>query len=299
MPVLFTVPQSHCVIIERFGKFNRVASQGLRFAIPLIDSIRHVPEWGRSANKLGCQIELTEQQTDTPSRQCHTSDNVSVMANASVYWRIVDPVRALYEVDVLPKSVEDIALNALRANIGKLELDSLLGERERLNELIASQLSKTADKWGIRFTRVEIQELQTTDDTATAMRQQMEAERQRRATVSHAQGEAERKIRVAEADKRAMILRAEGEAQALEMIASAELKYLQQLGSAIDSQSAGRILIAQKMLESLERISANPAHKVFLPNDLRSMILTESGFDSAPGPSVEMKPSRPVAKPSA
>jgi len=86
MAWLFTVPQSHCVIIERLGRFNRVAGQGLHVRLPFIESVRRVPEWGGVANKRGVEIELTEQQTDTPARQCHTKDNVAVRANASVYW---------------------------------------------------------------------------------------------------------------------------------------------------------------------------------------------------------------------
>jgi len=277
MPLIFTVPQSHCVVIERLGKYSRVARQGLNIGIPIIEKFRRVPEWGTDANKQGLYIELTEQQTDTPARTCHTKDNVAVLANASVYWRIIDPVRAMYEVDVLPRSIADVALNALRANIGQLELDAVLSERQRLNDLIATQLSGTAEKWGVQFTRVEIQELQTTDATTDAMRQQMEAERKRRAIVAEADGEAAKRIKVAEADRKAAVLRADGEAKALETLAAAELKYLQQLGEALDRNTAGKVLLAQKMLESLERISSNPAHKVFLPNDLRAMLMLQDG----------------------
>lgn len=148
MSLIYTIPQSHCVILERFGKFTRIQSQGLRFRIPIVETIRRVDTWGPTANKHGFLIELTEQQTDTPPRQCHTNDNVPVTANASVYWRITDSRRALYEVDVLPQAVADIALNALRSNIGTLELDAVLSERARLNERIAAQLSETAKKWG-------------------------------------------------------------------------------------------------------------------------------------------------------
>lgn len=273
MPLIFTVPQSHCVIIERFGKYNRTAHQGLQVAIPILDRLRRVPEWGNVANKGGLYLELTEQQLDTPPRECHTRDNVSVSANASVYWRITNPTKAIYEVDVLPRVIGDTALNALRANIGKLELDAVLAERQRLNEHIASQLSRVGEKWGVHFTRVEIQELRTTDATADAMRQQMEAERRRRAIVAEAQGEAEQRVKIAEAEQKASILRANGEAKALEMLASAELNYLKQLGTALDRDTAGKILLAQKTLESLERISANPAHKVFLPSNMSFMMM--------------------------
>lgn len=281
MPLLFTVPQAHCVIIERFGKFSRVVKQGLHVAIPVIESVRRVPEWGMVGNKQGMFIELSEQQTDTPSRQCHTKDNVALQANASVYWRIIDPVRALYEVDVLPRSISDIALNALRANIGKLDLDTLLGERQKLNGLISAQLAGTAEKWGVQFTRVEIQEIQTTDETADAMRQQMEAERRRRAKVSDAEGEAAHLIKIAEAQRSASILRADGEAKALEALADAELNYLKQLSEALDRETAGKVLLAQKMLDSIERISSNPAHKVFLPNDLRPFLMVNDGMSDS------------------
>ena len=277
MSLIFTVPQSHCVVIERFGKFSRVCSQGLRVKIPFLESVRHVPEWGQVANKRGMFIELTEQQSDTPPRDCHTRDNVTVSANASIYWRIVDPVKALYEVDVLPAAISDTALNALRSNIGSLDLDTVLSERQRLNDSISNQLSQVGSKWGVHFTRVEIQELRTSDATADAMRQQMEAERRRRSIVAQAKGEAEQQIMLAQAKHKATVLLAEGEAKALELLAGAELKYLEQLGTVMDRESASRILLAQKMLESLEKISGNPAHKVFLPNDLRGMLMLNDG----------------------
>lgn len=280
MQILFTVPQAHCVVIQRLGKFSRICHQGLRFRLPFIEQIRRVPEWGLEANKNGFLIELTEQQTDTPARQCHTKDNVEVQANASVYWRILDPAKALYEVDVLPKAVSDVALNALRANIGTLDLDQVLSERQKLNERIAAQLSKVAHKWGVQFTRVEIQELTTNDETASAMRQQMEAERRRRATVADATGRAEAEIKLAEAERSATILRADGQAKALEAIADAELNYLQKLSQSTDSNNAARILIAQKFIDGFEKISRNPSHKVFLPNSINGLF----SFDTEGAP---------------
>lgn len=243
----------------------------MRFRLPIIEQIRTVPEWGGEVNNQGYLIELTEQQTDTPPRQCHTKDNVTIEANASVYWRIVDPVKALYEVDILPRSVADVALNALRANIGTLDLDEVLSERQQLNDRIAAQLSKVAQKWGLQFTRVEIQELRTTDETANIMRQQMEGERHRRAMVSVAAGEAEAKLTIAKAERDAAILRAEGQAKALETVATAEITYLKKLGEAMDSSAAARVLIAQKVLDGFDVITKNPAHKVFLPNSMNGL----------------------------
>lgn len=268
MPLIYTVPQSHCVVLERFGKFARIQQQGLRFRLPIFEKIRRVEStWGATANKKGFLIELTEQQTDTPPRQCHTKDNVPVTANASVYWRITDPRKSLYEVDILPQAVSDVALNALRSNIGTLDLDTVLSERAQLNDKIAAQLSETGKKWGIIFTRVEIQELSTDQSVSTAMMQQMDAERRRRAVVADAQGKAEAEVKVAEAEKKAAILRAEGRAKALELISHAERVYLDTLGS----DAASQLLLAQKYIDGFETISKNPADKVFIPNSFRGL----------------------------
>lgn len=279
MPLIYTNPQAHCCLVERFGKYSRVQKEGLHFMLPFIEGFKRVDSWGGVANREGYLIELTEQQTDTPARQCHTKDNVEVESNASLYWRIFDPVKAVYEVDVLPKAVSDIALNALRANIGKLDLDELLAERQQLNEKIASQLTETGRKWGVQFTRVEIQELRTTDETAKAMRQQMEAERKRRAAVAEAEGEAAAELKVAEAEREAAVMRAEGRAKALKLVAEAEAMYLAQLKEQTTPEAAAQIVIAQKFMDGFERITKNPSDKVFLPNNYSALfsIPTDGG----------------------
>jgi regulator of protease activity HflC (stomatin/prohibitin superfamily) len=271
MKLIYTVPQAHCIVIERFGKFNRIQTQGLHFRIPFIEKFRLVSTWHNAANKNGVLIELSEQQTDTLPRQCHTSDNVAITVNASVYWRIIDPVRALYEVDILPQSVADITLNSLRANLGTISLDSVLSERQILNERISAKLMETAKKWGIQITRVEIQEIQTSDDTAKAMRQQMEAERKKRALIAESEGQAIATIRVAEAKRDAAILEAEGRIKALGMIAEAEANYLAKVREHTSSSEAVRLLVAHKYLTGFEVISQNPADKVFLPSSFNGI----------------------------
>ena len=285
MQLIYIVPQSHCVVLERFGKFSRTQRAGIRFRLPLLEKVRYVDNWVDVANKEGWIIEMTEQQTDTPSRQCHTKDNVPVTANASVYWRITDPRRAIYEVDVLPAAVSDVALNALRSNIGALELDTVLSERHELNQKIAAQLSETAKKWGILFTRVEIQELKTAEDVSAAMLQQMDAERRRRAFVSEAEGKAAAQIKIAEAEKQAVVLRAQGRAKALALIAEAESNYLQTLKKSGLAEDVAQLLIAQKYIDGFETISKNPADKVFIPNSftgLFSFPMPSSGAENSP-----------------
>jgi len=271
MALIYTVPQNHVVLIKQFGKHARVQREGLRFKIPFIESIKRLPEWEGIANKRGYFVELSEQQTDTPPRQCQTLDNVTIDANASVYWRITNPVKAVYAIDVLPKSVADIALNVLRANIGKIKLDQVLSERQNLNVKIAAQLSEVADKWGITFTRVEIQEINYSSETAEAMMQEMTAERKKRALMAQAEGEAQAEMTKATAEANAMIIRAQAKADALRILAEAEGTYVAKLKENASLELAGQILLSQKYIDGMQIISNNPGDKVFLPNSFQGM----------------------------
>lgn len=252
--------------------------------LPTIEEFHRVPKWEKHANRFGWLIELTEQQTDTPVRECQTKDNVDIRANATVFWQIVEPSRAVYAADNLPAFVQNVGLNALRAEIGKLELDQVFSERHALNLRVAAELKETAEKWGIEFTRIEIQELNVRDETAAAMRQQMEAERRRRATVADSEGKAEATVKIAEAERQAAILRAEGQAKALTAIADAEAGYLAKLGAETTPELAAQILLAQKYLEGFHTISSNPSDKVFLPNSPAGLVTIQVSEKKQAGP---------------
>jgi len=271
MALIYTIPQNHVVLIKRFGKHSRVQRDGLRFKLPIIESRKYVSEWDGTANKRGYFIELSEQQTDTPPRQCQTLDNVTIDANASIYWRITDPVKAVYDIDILPKSIADIALNALRANIGKIKLDQVLSERQHLNEKIAAQLAETASKWGVTFTRVEIQEINYSSEISEAMMQEMTAERKKRALVAEAEGEATATVTRANADANATLIRASAQAEAIKLIAEAERVYISKLKENTSPEIAGQIVISQKYIDGMKTITSNPSDKVFLPNNFQGM----------------------------
>ena len=271
MALIYTIPQNHVVLIKRFGKHSRVQRDGLRFKLPIIESVKYVREWDGIANKKGYFIELSEQQTDTPPRQCQTLDNVTIDANASIYWRITDPVKAVYDIDILPKSIADVALNALRANIGKIKLDQVLSERQNLNVKIAAQLAETASKWGVTFTRVEIQEINYSSETAEAMMQEMTAERKKRAFIAEAEGEAKAEVTRATAEASATIIRAQAQADAIKLIAEAESIYISKLKTNSSAEIAGQIIMSQKYIDGMKAISNNPSDKVFLPNSFQGM----------------------------
>jgi regulator of protease activity HflC (stomatin/prohibitin superfamily) len=271
MALIYTIPQNHVVLIKRLGKHSRVQRNGLRFKLPFIESIKKVYEWEGVANKNDFFIELSEQQTDTPPRQCQTLDNVTIDANTLIYWRITDPVKAVYDIDILPKSIADIALNVLRANIGKIKLDQVLSERQNLNTKIAAQLAETASKWGITFTRVEIQEINYSSETAEAMMQEMTAERKKRALIAEADGEAAAEVTKANAEAKATLIRAEAQANAIKMIADAESVYISKLKENTSPEIAGQIIMSQKYIDGMKTISNNAGDKVFLPNSFQGM----------------------------
>jgi regulator of protease activity HflC (stomatin/prohibitin superfamily) len=271
--MISSIPQSHCRIIERFGKPVKVQHSGLRFKIPLIDKVRDVSEiWGKESNKQGNFIELTEQITDTRPRECITKDNAKITVNCVISWRIVDPIKAVYEVDHLHESLVQAALNVIRSEIGSQALDAVLASRADLNEKMVASLADTLKKWGIQILRVEIQELKTDDQTSKAMLQQLEADRKSRAVSSVADGAAAATVKGATADREAAVQRAEGQAKALMTIATAERAYLDTLSEAIGPQEAARILLAQKVIDGFDRISQNPADKVFLPSSMSGIL---------------------------
>lgn len=275
MQIIYTVPQNHAVIIERFGKFFRVQTAGVNIRIPFIEKIRRLDiagsHWGNFANKEGFKIELSEQTLDTRSKQYITKDNANVNTNAVVSFRIVDVRKAVYEVDDLAEAVINGALNTLRSIIGGLNLDDAISKRQEINDLIASQLSELGGKWGVQFLRVEVQELITDDATSAAMLQQLESERRRRAEIAEAKGKAEASVTIATAEAEAAKIRAEGQAAALEIMAVADAKYAQSLIDVLGARG-GDVVMAQKYLSGFEIISRNPAEKVYLPSDFKGIL---------------------------
>lgn len=258
MAIVYQVPQATVIVFERLGRFHRIGSAGLRFRLPLIDNAKVLDEWKqcvRMHNGHPVLVEMSEQQTDTQPRTIITRDNVEMLADASVFWQIVDPIRAVYEVDNLPRSITDLAVTTLRNLLGATTLNDALGARGRINEGLLIELEATSRKWGVRVNRVELQELRAANQEASgAMLQQMSAERDREARVARAEGE-----------RRARHLRAEGTAQALRTLVEADLEVFRQAAAEMGRDAAFRYLLSLKYLETLERIADSPSTKLFLP----------------------------------
>lgn len=272
MGFIYTVQQNHAIVIERLGKFSRVQKAGVNFKIPILEKVKDVGvSWGNKTNKKGFIIELSEQTYDTPPRQCLTKDNASVTTNAVISYRIVDPVKAVYEVDQLPMAIENAALNALRAVVGNLDLDEAVAKRQDLNDQIATQLSELGKKWGVQFLRVEVQQFDADEQTLGVMRQQLDAERRRRAVVAEAEGTSEAAVMVATAEAQAAKIRAQGQADAIKILAEADAMYASELTKVLGDKAAN-LTMAQKYIAGFEVISKNPADKIYLPADFKGIM---------------------------
>ncbi|WP_406665230.1 SPFH domain-containing protein [Gallaecimonas sp. GXIMD1310] len=270
---VFVVNQSECVVIERLGSFNRVLEPGIHFVIPILEThrditIRHydnagIPMVGRSS-----RIDRREMVLDFPSQDVITRDNVTVSINGVLYYKVMDPQRAVYEVENLVQAIEVLAKTSLRAEIGRMELDNLFESREEINERLRTVLDEAGNGWGVKVVRVELQNIDPPRDVEDAMRKQMTAERERRATVTAAEGQKQAAIAIAQGEKEAAITLAQGEREAAILKAQGERQAIEEILSA----GAGRLnpeqvigyLLGREYLNTLPHI-AQDGDRIFLP----------------------------------
>jgi len=261
---LVVVQEETVVIIERLGRFHRLLGAGAHLVVPFVDR-RKTIVWtgGKPKQRYGLVInylDLREQIVYADPRPVITRDNITLTINPIIYWRIVDPRRAVYETGDLIDAILTTAVSALRNVVGELELDEVLISRERINQRVLAALTDVAPRWGIEVSRVEMVELSPPDDIRAAMEKQMRAERERRARVIEAEGRKQAAILNAEGEKEAALRRAEAtrEASLLEAQTQAEIRRLQ----AEAAREADRI--ARESANELARMAAAARHQVLL-----------------------------------
>ncbi len=175
-------------VIFRLGRaLPTPKGPGLIFLIPLIDKIE--------------RIDLRVIAMDVPSQDVITRDNVSVKVNAVIYFRVVDPMKSVLEVEDYLYATSQLAQTTLRSVCGEAELDQLLAEREEVNQKIQTILDKQTDPWGVKVSTVELKHIDLPQEMQRAMARQAEAERERRAKVIAAEGEFQASERLAEASE--------------------------------------------------------------------------------------------------
>ena len=277
------VPQATVMLIERLGRFSRVADSGLNVIVPFLDKPRGV-YWTNVRPGL-VSIDLREQYIDLPPQPVITRDNVTIHVDSVVYWQITDPKKAVYEVADLIGAIVQLTITGMRAVIGDMDLDHTLSQRDQINAKLRIGLDEATDKWGVKVTRVDVKNINPPEDVRVTMEKQMTAERTRRALVLQAEGDKQAAITRAEGEKQAAVTRAEGEkqsailqaegaAQARLRNAEAEAEAIAQVAGAIaDHGNPAQYLITQRYIESLRDMSkGNNAKVIFMPVETSAML---------------------------
>lgn len=251
------VPQGSKHVVQRLGKFQRTLGPGLNIIIPYIDKVAH-------------KVTTKDIVLDIPSQEVITRDNVVIIANAVAYINIIAPEKAVYGVEDYRLAIQNLVQTSLRSIVGEMDLDDALSSRDEIKAKLKISISDDIADWGITLKTVEIQDINPSATMQTAMEEQAAAERERRATVTRADGE-----------KAAAILEAEGrleaskkDAQAKVVLAEASQRAIQKVTEAIgENQIPVNFLIGEKYVEAMKKLSTSQNSKVVvLPADIPASI---------------------------
>lgn len=285
------VKHAEVVIIERFGKFHKILHPGLHLIVPFIEQPRYIlwttvilshNEYRRILSKES-RIDLRECVYDFPRQNVITKDNVTMEITAILYYQIIDPKAAVYEVFNLSEAIEKLAQTTLRNIIGSMDLDETLVSRDIINEKLHHVLFDAANKWGVQVNRVELQEVNPPIDIRHAMEKQMRAERERRemilraeglktSSILEAEGRQESQILIAKGQAEAHILDAQGKSKARIMTMQAETDAIELLSKKIANDQITPFLIAQQYVNSLADIMKGKDNKtIIVPYEATSL----------------------------
>ena len=288
---LVIISQSETKIIERLGKYYATLKPGINIIIPFIDRSKEVVAMRGGRYVYTNTIDLREQVYDFDRQNVITKDNIQMQINALLYFQIVDPFKAVYEINNLPNAIEKLTQTTLRNIIGELELDQTLTSRDTINTKLRAVLDDATNKWGVKVNRVELQDIMPPESVLNAMEKQMQAERNKRAAILTSEGDKQSQIlqsegekaatiNKAEAQKQQEILKAEGEAQARIRKAEAEAKAIELVTEAVGkSTNPANYLIAQKYIQMMEELAKGPKTKtIFLPYEATGVMGSIGGI---------------------
>jgi regulator of protease activity HflC (stomatin/prohibitin superfamily) len=276
------VPQATVMLVERLGKFDKVAISGLNILVPFLDKPRAV-YWTNTRPGM-TSIDLREQYIDLPPQPVITRDNVTIHVDSVVYWQITDPIKAVYEINDLVGGIVQLTITGMRAVMGEMDLDHTLSQRDQINAKLRVILDEATDKWGVKVTRVDVKNINPPEDVRITMEKQMTAERNRRALVLQAEGDRQAAITRAEGEKQAAVTRAEGEkqsailaaegaAQARLRNAEAEMEALNRIAQALPNGDPSQYLVTMRYIESLRDMTrTNNSKVIFMPVETSAML---------------------------
>ncbi len=251
------VPQGSKWVVQRLGKYHKSLSPGLNIIIPYIDDVAF-----KATTK---DIVL-----DIPSQEVITLDNVVIIANAVAYINIISPEKAVYGVEDYELAIRTLVQTSLRSIVGEMALDDALSSRDQIKAKLKDSISEDIADWGITLKTVEIQDINPSGTMQQAMEEQAAAERQRRATVTRADGE--KTAAILEADGRLEASRRDAEAQVV--LAEATKTALSKVNEAIqDKELPAMYLLGEKYIDAMKSMSKSPNSKlVILPADIPAAV---------------------------
>ncbi len=288
---LVIIPQSETKIVERLGRYYATLKPGINIIIPFVDRAKEIVTMSNGRYLYTSRIDLREQVFDFARQNVITKDNIQMEINALLYFQIVDPFKAVYEINNLPNAIEKLTQTTLRNIIGDMELDQTLTSRDIINTKLRGVLDDATNKWGIKVNRVELQDIIPPASVLQAMEKQMQAERDKRATILNSEGtkqaqilqsegEKQAKINRAEAEKQQAILLAEGEAQARIRKAEAEAQAIDRITEAVGkSSNPANYLLAQNYIKMMQELAAGDKTKtVFMPYEATNLMGSLGGI---------------------
>ncbi len=263
------VPQSEVYIVERFGKYTGTLRAGLNLLVPLLDKISY-------------RLSILERQLPEFSISVITRDNVEVSLEATVFYRIVDGARSVYRIRDVDAALHTEASSIVRSAAGRLELDELQSSRESMNREIGSNLQAKSDEWGLEITSTAIVDVVVDEQTKTAQRQQLNAERERRAAIARAEGDkraielaAEAKLFEAQKEAEAIRVTADADAYAVRVRAEADAEQTRLIALAIadNGQPAINFEVLKRQVDALGQLASSSNTKtVVVPTDVTGVI---------------------------
>jgi regulator of protease activity HflC (stomatin/prohibitin superfamily) len=245
------VPQQRMDVVERLGRYRRTLGPGLNVIAPWVDRVR-------------TKVDMREQVVSFPPQPVITSDNLVVSIDTVLYFRVINPKDATYEIASFIQGIEQLTVTTLRNVIGSIDLEQALTSREVINRHLQAALDETTGKWGVKVTRVEIKAIEPPPSIRDAMEKQMRAERDRRAAILHAEGVKASQILTAEGEKQAAVLRADGDRQARILQAEGQAKAVRTVVGAIHSANPDNKVLAYQYLSMLPQIANGTANKVWV-----------------------------------
>lgn len=262
--VLFTlykgvkiVPQGFKWIVQRLGKYHQTLEPGLNFIIPYVDNVAY-------------KVTTKDIVLDIPSQEVITRDNVVIIANAVAYINILHPERAVYGIEDYEQGIRNLVQTSLRSIIGDMDFDSALSSRDQIKAALKMSISDDIADWGITLKTVEIQDISPSPTMQMAMEEQAAAERQRRATVTKADGQ--RQAAIAEADGRLEASRRDAEAQVV--LARGSEQSIRLISEAVGEREIPLLyLLGEQYIKAMTDMSKSPnAKTVVLPADILNTV---------------------------